>query len=271
MLKSNEKLFRIIELLLEKGSAGVTELADDTPYHKSTVYTHLQTLQENGWAFKSDGTYQLSLKFLTISEQIKNQRSVFQHGHEEIDSLANETGELSYLAVPEDDVVTILHYARGEKATLSVTAGATVPITEHSVGKVLLAFQSETDRSEIDEYPSSDVFMDSDADISEALEEARRNGFVVSNERDGSGPSIAEPDQSGPRSESHLTDVQHKTVAAPVLDDDDEPLAVVAVTGLSKRINGEYEERICQQVVRAAAVIERKLDVERSVPASNRD
>ncbi|WP_424000260.1 IclR family transcriptional regulator [Haloarcula salina] len=271
MLKSNEKLFRIVELLLENGSSGVTELAEATPYHKSTVYTHLQTLQEHGLAFKSDGKYQLSLKFLTISEQIKNQRPVYQHGHEEIDSLANETGELSYLAVPEDDVVTILHYARGEKATLSVTAGATVPITEHSVGKVLLAFRSDTTDPETDEHLSADVVVDSDEDISKALEEARRNGFVISTERDGSGPSIAEPDQSGPRSESHLTDVQHTTVAAPVLDDEDEPLAVVAVTGLSKRINGEYQERICQQVVRAAAVIERKLDVEQTVPASNRD
>lgn len=271
MLKSNEKLFRIVELLLENGSAGVTELADETPYHKSTVYTHLQTLQENGLAFKSDGKYQLSLKFLTISEQIRNQRPVYRHGHEEIDSLADETGELSYLAVPEDDVVTILHYARGEKATLSVTAGSTVPITEHSVGKVLLAFRSDTASSETAEDLSSEVFVDSAEDISEALEEARNNGFVVAEERDGSGPSIAEPDQTGPRSESHLTDVQHKTVAAPVLDEDDEPLAVVAVTGLSKRINGEYQERLCRQVVRAAAVIERKLDVEQTVRASNRD
>ncbi|GCF16169.1 hypothetical protein Harman_41040 [Haloarcula mannanilytica] len=265
MLKSNEKLFRIIELLLENGRAGVTELADETLYHKSTVYTHLQTLQENGLAFKSEGKYQLSLKFLTISDQIRNQRPVYRHGHEEIDSLASETGELSYLAVPEDDVVTILHYARGEKATLSVTAGSTVPITEHSVGKMLLALRSETE-----EYMPSDVFVDSAEDISEAVAEARRNGFVISTERDGSGPSIAEPDQSGPRSESHLTDVQHKTVAAPVLDENDEPLAVVAITGLSKRINGEYQERVCQQVVRAAAVIERKLDVEQTVRASNR-
>lgn len=264
MLKSNEKLFRILELLLEKGRAGVTELADDTPYHKSTVYTHLQTLQENGLAFKSDGKYQLSLKFLTVSERIKNQRPVYQHGHEEIDSLANETGELSYLAVPEDDVVTILHYASGEKTTLSVTAGSTVPITEHSVGKVLLAFRSDPDGSE------ADVFVDSDGDVSEELEQARTNGFVISKEHNASGPSIAEPDQSGPRSESHLTDVQHKTIAAPVLSGG-EPLAVVAVTGLSKRINGEYQERLCQQVVRAAAVIERKLDVEQAVSESKRD
>lgn len=270
MLKSNEKLFRILELLLEKGRAGVTELADETPYHKSTVYTHLQTLQENGLAFKSDGKYQLSLKFLTISERIKNQRPVYQHGHEEIDSLANETGELSYLAVPENDVVTILHSARGEKTTLSVTAGSTVPITEHSVGKVLLAFRSDSDGPGADGSPSSEVFVDSDGDVPEKLEQARTNGFVISKEHNASGPSIAEPDQAGPRSESHLTDVQHKTIAAPVLSDGD-PVAVVAVTGLSKRINGEYQERLSQQVVRAAAVVERKLDVEQTVPESERD
>lgn len=271
MLKSNEKLFRIVDLLLEKGSAGVTELADDTPYHKSTVYTHLQTLRANGLAFKSDGKYQLSLKFLTISETIKNQRPVYQHGHEAIDSLANETGELSYLAVPEDDVVTILHYARGEKTTLSVTAGSNVPITEHSVGKVLLAFRSDGEHAEPSSTASAGVVADSDDDIATELEQARVDGFVISEDHTGSGPSIAEPDQTGPRSESHLTDVEHKTIAAPVLDEDDEPLAVVAVTGLSKRINGAYQERICQQVVRTAAVIERKLDVEQTVHASGRD
>ncbi|WP_136689510.1 IclR family transcriptional regulator [Halorhabdus amylolytica] len=262
MLKSDEKLFRILELLLEKGQAGVTELAEETPYHKSTVYTHLQTMQEKGLVFKSDSKYQLSLKLLTIGERIKHQQPVYRHGYKEINSLANETGELVYLAVPENDMITIVDYAKGEKTTLSVTVGSRIPIEEHSVGKVILAFRSGGDGSgtRTDQTRSSEVSAASDVKLPEELQRARTSGFVLSKDQRGDGPSIAEPDQSGPRSESHLTEIEHKTVAAPVLEDD-EPSAVVAITGPSKRISGDYQEDICQQVIRTAAIIERKLDV----------
>jgi len=271
VVKSDEKLFRILELLLEKGEAGVTELADETPYHKSTVYTHLKTMREKGLVFKSDGDYRLSLRFLTISERIKTQRPVYEHGHNEIDSLAKETGELAYLAVPENDVVAILHHARGEKATLSVTVGSQVPIGEHPAGKALLAFRSDPDAAEADDPterdPSVDVFVGSDGDRSAELRQARTEGFVVSTDHSGDGPSIAEPDRSGPRSESHLTEIRNRTVAAPVLREDD-PVAAVAITGSGKRISGDYQEAISQQVVRTAAAIERKLDVEQAVPTA---
>lgn len=273
LLKSSEKLFHILELLLEKGDAGVTELANDSPFHKSTVYVHLQTMQEYGFVVKSGTKYRLSLKFLSIGEILKNKVPVYQHGHQEIDSLADGTGELAFLAVPEGDDAVVVHSGKGEKATRTVSVGSKFPIEGHSVGKVLLAFQSEIDQVDANsaggESPHDKVVDRPDDELSEELEKTRSDGFNISKDNDESSlPYIAEPDSEGPRSESHRTEIQYRTVAAPILYQEN-PVAAVAITGPSKRISGEYEETIRDEVVRTAAAIERKLDLSQSTPYSD--
>lgn len=267
MIQSNEKLFRITELLLEKGEAGVTEIADETSFHKSTVHVHLQTMRERGFVVKSGSTYRLSFKFLTIGERIKEQQPVYRSGHNEIDSLATETGELAYLAVPENESMVIIHYAQGDKATQRVTVGSKFPIDGNSVGKVLLAFRSDGapgDDAEPNRDSSRDAPGGRNQDLPADLQQVRTDGFAILEDQNEDGlPYIAAPDYGAPRSESHRTEIEYRTVTAPILDRD-EPVAAVAITGPAKRIDDDYQEQIREHVVRTAAVIERKLEIERT-------
>lgn len=260
-LKSSEKLFAVVDALLELGEAGVTELAAEVPFHKSTVYVHLQTMREHGLVAKSGDAYRLSLQFLTISEAVRNQRDVYRQGKAAVDRLAADTGELALLGVPEHGAVVVAHEARGEKATQNIGVGSRVPIAETAMGKAMLAAVADGD-----DPPDDDAFGDApaavDGDLADELEAIRRDGYVVSEDELGEEmPYIAEPDRGRPRSESHRADVRNRTVAAPV-HHADEPVGVVTVTGPAKRISDDYLDDVRRQVVNAAELIERKLRVD---------
>ncbi|MFB6307999.1 MAG: IclR family transcriptional regulator [Haloarculaceae archaeon] len=248
-VKSSEKMIRIVDELTERGEVGVTELADATGFHKSTVYVHLQTMLENGLVVNTDGRYQLSLKFLSISEEIRTQRVVYRHGRGEIESLAKETGELTCLCVPEEGRTVIVHTARGEKASQTISDGTRIPMTDSPFGRVLLAFGADSVSDDEQEPAEVD------------LETIRENGYDVSTDQSVGGiPYIAEPEPDRPRSESHRTDVRNRAVAAPILRGE-EPVGAVGVTGPSKRISGDYRDHVRQQVVQTAAMIEKKVAV----------
>ena len=65
-IRSVEIAFRIIDLLQEKGEAGVTELADEVGMGKSAVHNHLTTLRKHGYVIQTDDGYQIGLKFLEV-------------------------------------------------------------------------------------------------------------------------------------------------------------------------------------------------------------
>lgn len=252
-VKSSEKLLGLIEELTERGATGVTELADATGLHKSTVHVHLQTMAEHDLVVNDDGTYRLSLEFLTIGQKIRAQRSVYRVGVDEIEALAKETGELACLGVPEDGMATIVDFARGEKAAQTISVGTRIPMDSSPLGRVLLAFGAQPAGDGTDER--------ADAPTGGELEGIREQGYCSSGDRSlDDVPYIAEPEPDSQRSISHRTDVPNTSVAAPVLLDGD-PVGAVGVTGSAKRISGDYGDAVRRQVLRTAATIEQKLDV----------
>lgn len=267
-VKSSEKMIALVDELTDRGDAGVTELAGATGFHKSTVYVHLQTMLEHGLVVNDGGTYRLSLKFLAISEAIRNQRPVYRHGRGEIESLAKETGELACLGVPEGGMTVVVHTTQGEKASQTISDGTRIPMVDSPMGKVLLAFGAEM--AGADERTGGDgggggedgEWSDRlDEKLEGELEAIREDGYGVSTDQSVDGiPYIAEPEPDKPRSESHRTDVRNRAVAAPILRGD-EPVGTVGVTGPSKRISGDYRTHVRQQVVQTAAMIEKKLAV----------
>lgn len=267
-IKSGEKLLRLVGELTKRGSVGVTELADATSMHKSTVYVHLQTLKEEGIVVQTDGKYRLSLQFLTISESILRQRSVYRMGTDEIDNLSNKTGELACLGIPENDTTVIVHTSSGRKASQSMTVGAAIPMFESPMGKVILAFStarvdgSISENDDVERGGSNDGIS---ADQRAKLADIRRKGYCISEDMSvGNIPYIAEPERDKPRSESHRANVENSVIAVPILHGE-KPVGAVSVLGSSKRLSGEYLETLRAETVQAASMIEEKLDVDDGV------
>lgn len=259
-IQSSEKLFAIVNGLLELGEAGVTELAEHVTFHKSTVYIYLQTLRENGLVTKSGVKYRLSLQFLTIGEGVRNQHAVFQKGRAEIDRLAADTGELACLGVPERGIVVIVYEVQGVKATQTIGVGSRLPLVETTMGEAMLAY-AEPEDGEESETDGALAAAEHDDELAAHLETIRGDGYVVSTDELGDGkPYIAEPDVGRPRSESHRASVRNRTVAAPVCRDG-RLVGVVSVTGPAKRISDEYLDNVRRQVVNTSDLIEQKLTV----------
>ena len=67
-----ETSLRILESMNEQDNAGVTDLSRRLDIPKSTVYSHLRTLRENGYVVNEDDEYRLGLRFLDYGERTRD-------------------------------------------------------------------------------------------------------------------------------------------------------------------------------------------------------
>ena len=260
-LQCGEKAFSILDQLVESGKMGVTEIAEETGYHKSTVYVHLRSLQEIGIVVKSDQKYKPSLKILRYSEKIKNNMGVYTQGRDQIDALAKKTGELVSLGALEQESVRIIHTAKGEKAIQDYDIGAKIPIKGSTMGNSILAHLSTEEVNEIfSEREATYLSWSTDAFLDE-LEDIRKQGLAVGAHHDSGTPYIAAPKEGKARAKSKRVDVTIRCISSPILRDG-EPVGVVSLTGPAKRISGSYQETIESQVLDASDLIQDRMTYE---------
>jgi DNA-binding IclR family transcriptional regulator len=60
-VKGVQTSLRIVDALIERNRAGITELAKQLDLSKATVHTHLSTLAAANYVVKEDGKYSPSL------------------------------------------------------------------------------------------------------------------------------------------------------------------------------------------------------------------
>lgn len=231
----------IIELLLERESAGVTEIADELGRSKGTVHSHLSTLLQNEYLTKDEDGYRLSLRYLQLGETVKRRLGFYDVVKAELDDLAEESGELAQFATEEHGQAVYLYKAKGAKAVESASSlGRREYLHCISLGKAILAHLPEerveeiVDRYGLPQYTPQTIT--SRERLFEELEEIREQGYAVDDEEKISGLRCA---------------------AAPVMKSSDEVLGAVSVSGPSGRMVGErFEEEIPKMVKRSANVME---------------
>ncbi len=127
--------FTIIEALREAGTAGVTELAEETGTSKGSVHKHLTTLRSLGYVVKTDRRYSLGYRFLGLGCRMRGRSALFRVARPAIDNLADTSGAIVNLIVPEQGYGIYLYRAGdstavqgylpslGERIYLHATAG----------------------------------------------------------------------------------------------------------------------------------------------------
>ncbi|WP_435348644.1 IclR family transcriptional regulator [Haloarchaeobius sp. HRN-SO-5] len=140
-IKSVRTSFAIVDELVEREGAGVTELADALGCSKTTVHTHLSTLSRLGYVRQDGDGYRASLGFLTTGNRVRESFDLYRYGVSIANSLAESTGEVVHLAVEEDQKVHFVHAARGGPDAIESTTpvGRTAPLHATAVGKAMLA------------------------------------------------------------------------------------------------------------------------------------
>lgn len=235
-----ETALDIIEILRERGGAGVTELASEMDVSKGTVHTHLATLRERNYVTKEDGAYQLSLKYLDLGQAVREQLSGFDIVRRELDSLAEKTGELAQFATEEHGKAVYLYKSAGENAVQTASSPGTREYMHTiSLGKAMLAHMPEDRVDEIvtehglQEY--TDQTITSPDLLRTQLADIRDRGVAFDEEERFEGI---------------------RCVAAPVMAKG-KIFGAVSVSGPAARMQGErYREELPEMVTRSANVIE---------------
>ena len=135
-----QRSFQILEGLVDLEGAGVTELASHLGIPKSTTHNHLQTLIEGEYVVREGDTYDIGLRFLRLGEYSRTRQEVLSFARPEIESLAEETGELVNLNVEEYGRGIFLDRVKGADAVhMDTYAGKRVYLHTTAFGKAILA------------------------------------------------------------------------------------------------------------------------------------
>ncbi|SER40444.1 IclR family transcriptional regulator [Natrinema salaciae] len=239
-IRSVEIAFTILDAVRNHDGIGVTELADELGHSKSTIHSHLQTLESQEVIVRHGDGYRLSLQVLDMANDVRDQIANYDVIVDEVDELATETGEIAQFGLEEHGNVSYLYKAMGNRAVETASrAGGKQPMYSTSLGKAILAFLP-TDRREsiIDDAAFASKTPNTITDASrlyEELEEISERGYATDDEENIEGL---------------------RCVAAPVRNEQT-VLGAISITGPASRITDDYlHGELAESVQRAANVIE---------------
>ncbi|WP_135366590.1 IclR family transcriptional regulator [Halosimplex halophilum] len=239
-IRSVEIAFNIIDVLQEKGGAGVTELADELDHSKSTIHSHLRTLEDREILVREGDGYRLSLRILDMATHVRDQVGNYDVIKSEVDTLAEETGEIAQFGIEEHGKVSYLYKTTGERGVETASrVGTQQPMYSTSLGKTILAYLPEERTEEIVQAQSYEELtpttVTSAEELYEELAEIRERGYGIDDEENFEGL---------------------RCVAAPVKNEET-VLGAVSITGPSSRFTVDrIHDELSDQVQRAANVIE---------------
>jgi len=135
-----ETTLQIAQALQEYDRIGVTELASELGIPQSTVFNHLKTLEKNEFVVSENGIYRLGCRFLKMGAKARSHYNVHDVARQEINRLAESTGEISALLIEEHGQGVFLHRCEGRQAVhIDSYTGQRIHLHGAALGKAILA------------------------------------------------------------------------------------------------------------------------------------
>lgn len=239
-VQSVDRALELLEVLAQKGEAGVTELAQAIDVHKSTASRLIHALEQRGLVQQigERGRYRLGLGILKLAGAASAQSDAVTLARPVAQDLATQVGETVNLAVLSGNEVLYVDQVAGPKAlSMRAWVGQRVPVYCTATGKVLTAWLSEKDKQlampiKFNKFTDSTIILLNEFETE--LARVRKNGFATAIEEMESG-LIA--------------------VAAPVRNAHQEVIAALVVSGPEFRITKNRIKEISVKVINAAQKI----------------
>lgn len=200
-----QRTIDIVDYLRDTGGARVTEIADEVGVSKGTAHCHLATLMQNGYAVKDGNEYKLGLRFLDLAHHAQDRVDIYDVTTTEVDTLAEESGEMALFTVEEDGKGVCMYIAEGDNAVQTeIYVGYRNDLYHTAVGKAILAFMPPKRRDQLIEEIEFEQFtpntITDERRLREELEQIREEGIAYNHEESiqglvGAGAPIC--DQSG--------------------------------------------------------------------------
>ncbi|GAQ53915.1 HTH-type transcriptional repressor AllR [Streptomyces acidiscabies] len=139
-----------MEILAQRGEAGVSEVAAEIEVHKSTAFRLLGALEARGLVEQAGerGKYRLGFGIVRLAGAVTGRIDITQQARPICERLAEEIGETVNIAVLQEQYAINLYQVRGPGAVaVHNWVGQLTPLHATSSGKVLLASLAATDRA----------------------------------------------------------------------------------------------------------------------------
>ncbi len=136
------------QFIRSEGELGVTELSNRLGLHKNNVFRLLATLESKGYIEQNKATenYRLGVKSLELGQTYIHQMGLVHHAHPIMEELVQKCQENVYLGVVQGKVVVYLDMVEANQVVrVASRIGQQVPIHCSSIGKVQIAFMSESE------------------------------------------------------------------------------------------------------------------------------
>ncbi|WP_410767336.1 IclR family transcriptional regulator [Haloferax sp. DFSO60] len=239
-LKTTVTTLRIIELLKERGGAGVTEIARELDIAPSTAHNHLSTLESQEYAVKEGDKYQLGLRFLGLGNFVRTRNQRFGKAEHYTKVLAEESERRSIFTVEEHGHGVYIYTAPGKHGVWTQsTVGKRVYLHSTASGKAILAHMPEDRVHEIVEQVGlpreTEQTIYDEEDLFSELETIRDRGYSLN----------AEEQIKGVRA-----------VGAPVMGPEGDVFGALSVAGPSNRMKGEQFETLTETLLGIAEELE---------------
>lgn len=205
-VKTVETAFDILLTIKDSEGASMSEIMEDNDIAKSTAYRHLKTLLDLGYIVNEDSTYYLSLEFLRLGMETRDQRIAFDLVKSIVDDLAEMTEEQAQFFVEEHNKGRYVYFKQGKRAVQTDSfIGRATPLHWGSSGKAHLAALPDERIHEIIEDvglpPATEHTITDEDELMEEIELIRERGYAL-NDREfieglrGVGVAVCRPDGS---------------------------------------------------------------------------
>jgi DNA-binding IclR family transcriptional regulator len=244
-VQSVDRAISVLEILAQRGEAGVSEVAAEIEVHKSTAFRLLGALEARGLVEQAGerGKYRLGFGIVRLAGAVTGRIDITQQGRPVCERLAEEIGETVNIAVLQEHYAINLYQVRGPGAvTAHNWVGQLTPLHATSSGKILLAHLPAKDRAAL--LADSGLkkvaphTITSKAKLEKHLAEAREAGYAWTMEE---------------------LEIGLHAMAAPVRDRDGEVIAAVTASGPSYRFTEERMRELAPVLIKGAEEISHRM------------
>ncbi|MFC4405948.1 IclR family transcriptional regulator [Haloarchaeobius iranensis] len=220
-VKTTEYSIRILEALKSNPGQSLADLTEEFDIARSTIHRHLLTLEANDLIVRDeDGTFSLGLRLLDFGRRAREYVEFYDVARQQVDRLAEMTGEKVWLIAKEGDHSVHLYKAHGDNPLeTSAQVGQRRNLHQLAAGKSILAFLPDDEldaileRRELEERTDSTIT--SEAVLREELADIRDRGYAF---------NIGES----------VTGLN--AVGAPIRDEDGYPVGAISISGPAHRV-----------------------------------
>jgi len=236
---ATRKSFAILEHLAQDDRTGVSELAAELGYSKSTVHNHLQTLHELGYVTADDGQYGLSVRFLGLGDRARQRHDLYYVAKREVDEMVDAVGERGQVMVREGNIGVYIYQASADQAIRTDShIGTTVSLHATAVGKSYLSHLSDAEReillNELEMDEQTPYTLTDRKTLESELEEIAERGYAFNDEE---------------------RTIGMRAVGAPILSANGDVLGSLSVSGPTTRMTGSWFREEVPDIVKQAAQV----------------